>query len=116
MNYSVCDLDFSFNFETANVAAFTMSMVDSNCPSEDFIRIESSSGLGTLANLRNRFCGGILSDTDAVTANQVIKDCTEPFQVCFVTDDTEDGTVTTVTNGNRGFCLDFRQEPCQATM
>ena len=105
----------SFNFETAGVAAFTMGMIDTAC-TLDFIRIEASNAqtgiVDTMSSLRNNFCGGILNDFNAATVNSPIRDCTQPFQVCFVTDDMPDATVTTVANGNRGFCLDYRQEPC----
>ena len=131
----------------------TKAKVGSDC-SEDYIVIEGSNGFGNMMGaLNNIYCGGFLSDTPNAIANQVIRgnltctvcvvnieiclltklddlDCTQPFNICFVTDNTNDATATTIVNGNRGivsikvdmslneiytilgFCLEYRQQVC----
>ena len=69
----------------------------------------SGTGSGTL---QNRYCGGFLSATAGAIGNDVVRDCTGPFEASFVTDDATDGTATTLANGNAGLCLTFAQEPC----
>ena len=71
---------------------------------------------GTMGGvLQSRYCGGRLCTVHDCTENDVIRDCTPPFEVSFKTDAAMDGTDATIADSINGFCLDYEQEACGAS-
>lgn len=109
VQYYTCDVDNSFSLDTNGNLIAGMSLVDTQC-SKDYINIEGSSSTGNLANVRNRYCGTVLSDNNfAVKASLPISDCTQPFIVRIRTDDLRDADATRL---SRGVCLTYTQIAC----
>ena len=103
----------SFELNPADAAINTMAKSGTRC-SEDYIEIEGSNqgGVGHV-NLMDRYCGGRLNNQgDDFLNDAKIKDCTAPFRVGVITDDTTDGTPATTLGHNSGVCLEYIQEPC----
>ena len=111
--YMKCDAT-SFELNNGGVGANTMAKQGADC-TEDFVLIEGSNqaGVGNV-NLNDKYCGGILGTVTDATVDAKIKDCTAPFEVGIITDNTMDAMASAAAGGNSGVCLTYTQEPCSA--
>nr|XP_040574106.1 uncharacterized protein LOC121123088 [Lepeophtheirus salmonis] len=108
IDYQVCSEENSMNLDNGASVIFATGKIGSSC-SKDYIVIEASSSTGT-NSLQSRYCGGKLTDVSGGKVNTVIRDCTRPFQVTFITDNMMEGVASTLKN--RGSCLKYNQVPC----
>ena len=116
----MCDAN-SFELNPSNTGDNSLSKTGTQC-SEDYIYIEASnqSGVGQGGiGVMDRYCGGILNNLQGFAHDVKIRDCTSPFEVGVVTDNTNDvtaggGVVPTQVNEGSGICLTYTQEPCSA--
>lgn len=119
IQYQVCDETTYanvFSLYRKAVDASSISQVVTEC-TEDYITIAGATGscarpIPVGGNARERFCGGRFSPDTGTNAKShaPVCDCTSPFQVGVVTDETAD--VPFATDLSRGVCLQFQQQPC----
>jgi len=121
VKYQVCDDESSYTLHNANDdgdVATLMSLTESYC-ANDFIIIEGSSSTCSLTNTVNRYCGEKFSDVDKQAQDLQICDCTPPYRVTIVTDDTNNALGVAplalpeeATLLSRGLCLTYTQIAC----
>jgi len=107
VRYSVCSDTNSYTLDNNDN---TKAEIDTQC-AMDFLGIDGVGMTCTAASNRvqhTKLCGGIFNAEKDNTLDIPLCDCTSPFAVNVVTDDTAD----TAANPSRGVCLEYMQVPC----
>ncbi|KAB0796698.1 hypothetical protein PPYR_10759 [Photinus pyralis] len=101
----------SQSFTLAGISTNVVQAMTSTCQA-DFIIIPMAQNVGrpagTTAITADRFCGGTLSTETNAMLSSTLRSNVKPFRIWFHTDNVESPTDI----GNRGFCLDYVQQPC----
>ncbi len=115
VKYSICEEpnEDGFSLDSfIDLIGSPAALVGSQC-TEDFIIIEGSDSECAFTRTTHRYCGSRLNTISGATVswtNNDICDCTPPFMVTFVTDNTADNNNNPILG--RGVCLKYTQVPC----
>lgn len=110
VEYQVCPDQNAFTLDgpmTADAVEEGICITGAN----DFVVIPGSSATCSTTSgtpIRSLYCGGILNFSSGVVGNAMVCDCTPPFGVTYVTDNTG----TDLPTFSRGACLLYRQVIC----
>ncbi|KAK8405007.1 hypothetical protein O3P69_001524 [Scylla paramamosain] len=120
-----CGIQYTACADTVNVDPESFSLTGStttqvgavvgqaNCPN-DWLIIPclSDSSVDPTANCVDRICGDAFNVREGVTVGDaVLYSFVKPFTLVYHTDDTE-GNAAVLESGNRGYCLNYVQQPC----
>jgi len=120
IDYVVCDQVGAFSLSAPSVMtdlATTKIGATGTACAKDFISIEGSSEICGDPVSFNKYCGDVLSSSEAMAAPNVgICDCSAPFAVGITTNAADAGNDhdgDADLQQSRGVCLNYRQIPCR---